>query len=82
MLSIRKGVQKMKFKDLYEVLVKTEFYYIKINVVEKETLRKISSEIVSMTNQSELEKFNEMLVQCIHTTKYNNDCDYNISLCM
>lgn len=72
----------MKFKDLYEVLVKTEFYYIKINVVEKETLRKISSEIISMTSLSELEKFNEMLVQCIHTTKYNNDCDYNVSLCM
>ena len=72
----------MKFKDLYNVLVKTEFYYIKINVVEKETLRKISSEIISMTNLSELEKFNEMLVQCIHTTKFNNDYHYNITLCI
>lgn len=72
----------MKFKDLYNVLVKTEFYYIKINVVEKETLRKTSSEIISMTNLSELEKYNEMLVQCIHTTKYINDYDYNITLCM
>jgi hypothetical protein len=70
----------MKFKDLYKVLVKTEFYYIKINVIKKETLRKICSEIISMTDLLKLEKYNELQVQCIHTTKYIKEYDYNITL--
>jgi hypothetical protein len=76
----RKRGKNMKFKDLYEVLVNAEFYYIKIDTVEKESLNRISSEIISMTNLLSLEKYFDKEVQCIHSMKYNNAYDYNITL--
>lgn len=72
--------ENMKFKDLYKVLVKTEFYYIKINTVEKETLRRMSSEIISMTDLPILKRYFDKEVQCIHSMKYDNKYDYNITL--
>lgn len=69
----------MKFKDLYKVLVQADFYYICIHMVEKETLKLISSEIISMTDLS-LEKYFDKEIQCIHSLKFNNAYDYNITL--
>jgi high-affinity Fe2+/Pb2+ permease len=70
----------MKFKDLFKVLVQADFYYICIHTVEKGTLKLINSEIISTSDLSSLEKYFDKEVQCIHSMKYNNAYDYNITL--
>ena len=71
----------MKFIDLYQVLVIMKFYDIKINIVERETMKIISSEIMSMTDLSlNLEYYKNKQVNCIHSMKYDNEYDYNITL--
>lgn len=70
----------MKFKDLFIVLVNADFYYININIIEKGTLKLISSEIISTTDLSRLEKYFDKQLQCIHPMKYNNAYDYNVTL--
>ena len=70
----------MKFKDLFKVIVNADFYYICIHIVEKGTLKLISSEILSTSDLENLEKYFNNEVQCIHSMKFNNAYDYNITL--
>ncbi|MEM0174218.1 MAG: hypothetical protein QXI16_06915 [Sulfolobaceae archaeon] len=70
----------MKFKDLFKVIVNADFYYICIHIVEKGTLKLISSEILSTTDLESLEKYFDKEVQCIHSMKYINAYDYKVTL--
>jgi hypothetical protein len=40
----------------------------------------MSSEIISMTDLPILERYFDKEVQCIHSMKYDNKYDYNITL--